>query len=478
MDKKPILFWIIWLILTISIILPFFVIRIYSSDVNVQVKQCLSIDLSYIASNGSIVYIPIGDKAADYKVNGTVYIAGSYGYTVWPVEDQAIFLGLRYYTPLYVLVDNRSIFVCNIVEMPYLSDSLGCHLSNLFLKPEPWYSVTLCLEDFFSDSWSEYTGENDLGKLLVDVYYNATGKDSGAFEAYINATVYMLVYTGHQLVTATRKWTFIKFKIYYSNLTLDKTYIHVEPCYTYTIKLKTIPIQLIKCLSYTYNVLFPLSIIMLLAGLIIKRTRAVIKKHYRIVLAATGILLIVASLILSMSPYGIYAAYIGIRSITVNGEPWPGTLQNNTIILRDVEGILKAKVDVSCTCYESLVFEIIAYADGRIKELYKKYVPYKTYGTGDSLIPIGPEDLSGSIVLRAAYLDFGTLRRIQAKILSVEYSQGTVKIRLNPQLIVGYNGTQFNEINLLLAAIGSGMLVTAILGPRDRKTSNTRLANE
>ena len=458
------------MILTISVIPPSSLIFLFSSDEEVQVEYCLCLDLGYISNNGSMKYMVVSDGEADYKVNGTIYTIGICGYMIYVVREQPVFIGLRCFAPLYVLVDNRSIFVRNLAEIPCARNLLGYYFSGLLFKPEPWYSIASCLEAPYYNLWDGYFERNcDLGRLLVDAYYRATGEDSGVFEAYINVTAYALIYTGHQFTSTIYRWTITRLKIHYSNLTVDKAYVHIQPFYKDTIKLKTIPLPLIGYMFLAYNILLPLSIIMLLIGLVMGKTRALVKKHFRIVLAAIGVALIVASLTLSIGTYNVYVTYVGIKSLLINGEPWSGTLQNNTIILRDVEGTLKAKVGVSYTRYESIVIELLTYTDGRVKELYRKYSSYEIHSKDVSIIPISPEGCFGDIVLRATYIDHGTLKSIQAKILSVDCSKGVVKIKLNPQLIVGYIGPKFNEINLLLAAIGSGMLVTAILGLKIRK---------
>jgi len=382
-----------------------------------------------------------------------------------------------------VLVNGTPIYVHNLATISHSINKITEFFEEMPFKPEPTYSIAYYLDRslfheniFFTEAGS--LSEN-IGELLLNAYYNITGEESGVFDAYLNVTTPLIIYTGCQTIFTVHKWTMLKLKIYYENLTIHKTYLKAYPYHTERIKLKTIPLSLIRYANTAYRILLPISILMLLIGLIAKKTRNVIKRYFRIILAIFGIALLLAAITLRIGPSNVGIVYIGLENLIVNGEPWPGQVHNNVLLLNKAEGVVKPTLLI-CHASSDVTYMYIYLAtwiegEGG-EEIYRTYHPWSSKSAFSYIInraEIPLEHRNACIELRAIVPKYGTVEDIQTKILSINYTGDVVEIKLNPQLIVDYEGPMLNEINVLLAIAGTGIFIATIIGYRSHGRGQT-----
>lgn len=474
MGKKPLLFWIFWVSLTCTTVFLIFSPSLVALEEDYRIKYTIWMRMHYRASNGSDVPIIPWNGTVKCEIDGTLYSSHGIFYSL-DIENGAgtapVILRALHYILAYIDINGSPIHVLNLSAITHSMDALIDNLSAIPFKPEPIYTVARSLKDVRFWELKLYkassSSNEDLAGLLVRKYYEITGEESGIVNAYINVTSPLIIYTGHQLVLYVHKWTMAKLKIYYENLTVAKVHLEATPYHFETIKLKVIPPAVIAYSSISGRILLPASIIVLLIGLCLRETRKVVRRHLREIAAILGLILLVLSFTLRLGAHNICITYAGLYNLAVNGEPWPGHVEDDALILEEREGTLQASIEFYQVSDEVLYVHALLTleADEEYEELYRTNHPWE-YGAFTHIyipgVSIPLKTGNATIRLRVKIPGIGGYYEREYRILTLSYSGGGVRINVKPAIVVGYRRPMFNEVNILLAVAGTGLVLISV----------------
>lgn len=488
MIKKPALFWIFWLILACITLLLMHAPLIAVEEKEYRVEYTIWTYMGYTASNGTKVYIGSWEDEVKCKINELEIGPVSHRLDIKSGTEAAPVITKELYHVLIYLIADEEVYFLNLSHFKYESYTLLDYLSNTPLKPEPIYTTArnLMYMPFWENEFygEECYAEKDMLSLLVEKYYQLTGRESGVVDAYINVTSLLMIYTGHQFLSVVHKWNIVKLKIHYRNLTVVEAYLEGRPHHIEKIKLKVIPPTAIVFAGIACKILFPLSIILLLIGLYVRSTRSIIRIHLRKVAVTMSLILLLLAFTLRLGEHNTYMLYIGFYDLTVNGEPWPGRVEGDTLVIDNIGNeTLRAPLifyrvsDRISYTYVFLTLEV----DGERERLYRTAYPWENVGYNCLLIskvgvPLKAEN--ATVRLRVKALTIGYQEDRVYDILTFRRNGNIVRIKPSPMLIVYYERPPLNEINLLLAAMGAGILVYSIKSPVNKKyTDKTNLTS-